>query len=62
MTARIETETKLDSAVHAALALMSDDASDAEALAVWCDPATHQHIRDYLARTVRNVAPASRRP
>jgi enoyl-CoA hydratase/carnithine racemase len=36
-----------------ALALMSDDASDAEALAVWCDPATHQHIRDYLARTVR---------
>jgi len=26
-----------------------DDAS----LAVWSDPATHQHIRDYLARTVR---------
>ena len=36
-----------------ALALMSDDASDAEALAVWCAPETHQYIRDYLARTVR---------
>ena len=36
-----------------ALALMLDDASDAEALAVWSDPVTHQHIREYLARTVR---------
>ena len=36
-----------------ALALMSDDASDAEVLAVWSDPETHRHIRDYLERTVR---------
>lgn len=27
--------------------------NDAQALAAWCDPATHERIRDYMARTVR---------
>lgn len=31
---------------------------DEASLAAWSDPATHQHIRDYLARTVRK-APSS---
>jgi enoyl-CoA hydratase len=34
-------------------AIRLGEARDAEALAVWSDPAIHQHIRDYLARTVR---------
>ena len=36
-----------------ALELMARDGRDAEALAVWSDPAVHEHIREYLARTVR---------
>jgi len=36
-----------------ALELMARDERDAEALAVWSDPAVHAHIREYLARTVR---------
>jgi len=36
-----------------AIELMSRDAGDARALAVWSDAATHAHIREYLARTVR---------
>jgi enoyl-CoA hydratase len=36
-----------------ALQLMARDERDAEALAVWSDPAVHEHIREYLARTVR---------
>ena len=34
-------------------AMRLGDARDEEALAVWSDPAVHQHIREYLARTVR---------
>ena len=36
-----------------ALELMACGGSDAEALAAWSDPAVHEHIREYLARTVR---------
>jgi len=36
-----------------ALELMARDERDAAALAAWCDPAVHAHIREYLARTVR---------
>jgi enoyl-CoA hydratase/carnithine racemase len=36
-----------------ALELMARDERDAEALAAWCDPAVHAHIREYLSRTVR---------
>jgi enoyl-CoA hydratase len=54
--AAIPRETFRPTKVHLrapALALMADDARDAAALAVWCDPETHARIREYLARTVR---------
>jgi enoyl-CoA hydratase len=31
----------------------SAELSDAQALAVWADSATHDHIRDYLAKTIK---------
>jgi len=45
--------TKAQLRAPALEAMRLGEAHDAEALAVWSDPAVHQHIRDYLARTVR---------
>jgi len=45
--------TKAQLRAPAIEAMRLGEASDAEALAVWSDPAVHQHIRDYLASTVR---------
>jgi len=45
--------TKAQLRAPAIEAMRRGEAHDAEALAVWSDPAVHQHIRDYLARTVR---------
>lgn len=45
--------TKAQLRAPAVEAMRLGDARDAEALAAWSDPAVHQHIREYLARTVR---------
>ena len=48
--------TKAQLRAPAVEAMRLGDARDEEALAVWSDPAIHQHIRGYLARTVRKGA------
>ena len=45
--------TKAQLRAPALEAMRFGDVNDAQALAVWSDPATHAAIRDYLARTVR---------
>src|SRR5256885_212530 len=45
--------TKAQLRAPAVEAMRLGDARDAEALAAWSDPAVHQYIREYLARTVR---------
>jgi enoyl-CoA hydratase len=45
--------TKAELRAPALEAMRFGDVNDAQALAVWSDPAIHQHIREYLARTVR---------
>jgi enoyl-CoA hydratase len=45
--------TKAQLRAPALEAMCLGDARDEEAVAMWSDPAVHQHIRDYLARTVR---------
>jgi enoyl-CoA hydratase len=45
--------TKAQLRAPAVEAMRLGESSDAEALAVWSDPAVHQHIREYLPRTVR---------
>ena len=45
--------TKAQLRAPAIEAMRLGDVNDAQALAVWCDPAIHQGIRDYLSRTVR---------
>lgn len=45
--------TKAQLRAPALEAMRLGQAHDDEALNVWCDPAVHQQIRDYLSRTVR---------
>ena len=46
-------QTKASLRAPALEAMRAGEVNDAQALAVWSDPAIHAGIRDYLARTVR---------